>query len=802
MPHVKVEDLWLSYPVIVNAGSVRKALLNTLLGGFTRWSKEKNDIVMVDAIRGISFELEEGDKLGLIGHNGAGKTSLLKVLASIYPPTRGTVEIEGRVESFLATGFGLEQEETGRENIQFVLTMLGKPTQIVERDTEEIADFTELGEFLDLPVRTYSAGMRARLSFAISTNIKPEILLMDEVIGAGDVRFKEKAQERLEEIEEHTKIIVLATHSESLIKQWCNKAIWMEQGKVKDVGCPDELWERYKESMIPSKREQPQASPEPAEEANNVTYVAVGRPGNREGFNSTNSKYKFPLANHPITPASANAVDDDALATAQQPSESTTAPGTFPFTMVSGSLPPNAPRFVSATTAGNGDGDKSVTITGTDVTDTVVKETIDLPSSAATENGSQLFKTVTSATITGPPAANVELGVQASTQLIIAHAAHGRAVGDTVILGGSSSVDGVDAAKINTSHTLTAIVDADSYKIVALDSSSGTTPGGGNVVATSAVTTASDTITISSHGLSTGDFIFYDSGGGTAITGLSSGTYYYVVRENYNSFKLATNHATACARITIGFSGTGNNAQIFSYVTAKFAGLQGSPNIEQIFQFNNSSGDKLIATATVANDPAGTNKIFKLDSPYTDFEDITGSSSLTGNDWQFVDFNDKVVGALAGNTMIVYSGYNTFVSIFAASGTVPDGNIVHSAFGRLWAQKSDIGADKNIIAYSALLDEGHWSTGAGEINVLENVDALANGDDELVAISSFDGYLVAFLRNNIVVYDDPNDPGTLNIERIIQGVGCKSRDSVQQVGNDVYFLSDSGIRSLLTIILK
>lgn len=253
MAYVKVEDLWLSYPVIVNTGSVRKAIMNTLLGGFTRRSEEKDDIVMVDAIRGISFELKEGDKFGLIGHNGAGKTSLLKVLASIYPPTSGTVEIEGHVESFLATGFGLEQEETGRENIQFVLTMLGKSPRTVEYDTKEIADFTELGEFLDLPVRTYSAGMRARLSFAIATNIKPEILLMDEVIGAGDIRFKEKAEERIQEIAEHTKIIVLATHSEGLMKKWCNKAIWMEQGKVKDIGDPEDLWERYKKSMIARK---------------------------------------------------------------------------------------------------------------------------------------------------------------------------------------------------------------------------------------------------------------------------------------------------------------------------------------------------------------------------------------------------------------------------------------------------------------------------------------------------------------------------------------------------------------------
>lgn len=460
--------------------------------------------------------------------------------------------------------------------------------------------------------------------------------------------------------------------------------------------------------------EQVQASPEFAREANNVAYDAAGRLGNRKGFSSTSSKYALTLGSDPITTDSASdAADTDALAAAQQPSESDTAPDTFPFTMVGGSLPPTAPRFVSATTAGSSDGSKTVTITGTDVTDTAVTETLTLAGSATTVLGSQLFKTVTSATISAAPAANVELGVQASTELTIAHTAHGKAVGDTVTLSGSADVDGVAAAKINTSHTLTTIVDANSYKIIALDTvSSGSTAGGG------------------------------------------------------------------------------------SSVVAKFVGLQGNPDIEQLFQFNNSSGNKLIATATVSS----TRKIFKLDSPYTDFEDITGSTSPSGNDWQFVNFNDKVIGARESNTMIAYTGSSNFANISAASGTVPDGNIVHSAFGRLWAQKADTGTGQNIIAYSALLDETHWSTGAGEINVLGTAGAVATGYDELVAISSFDGFLVAFLRNSIVIYDSPENPGSLAIEQVIQGIGCLARDSVQQVGDDIYFLSDTGVRSLKQVV--
>ena len=449
--------------------------------------------------------------------------------------------------------------------------------------------------------------------------------------------------------------------------------------------------------------EQVQPSPEFAREANNVAYDAAGRLGNRKGFSSTSSKYALTLpngtgANSITTDSASDAADTDALAAAQQPSESSTAPGTFPFTLVGGSLPPTAPRFVSATTAGSSDGSKTVTITGTDVTDTAVTETLTLAGSA---------------TISAAPAANVELGVQASTELTIAHTAHGRALGDTVTLSGSADVDGVAAAKINTSHTLTTIVNANSYKIIALDTvSSGSTAGGG------------------------------------------------------------------------------------SSVVAKFVGLQGNPDIEQLFQFNNSSGNKLIATATVSS----TRKIFKLDSPYTDFEDITGSTSPSGNDWQFVNFNDKVIGARESNTMIAYTGSSNFANISAASGTVPDGNIVHSAFGRLWAQKADTGTGQNIIAYSALLDETHWSTGAGEINVLGTAGAVSNGYDELVAISSFDGFLVAFLRNSIVIYDSPEAPSSLVIEQIIQGIGCLARDSVQQVGDDIYFLSDTGVRSLKQVV--
>lgn len=456
-----------------------------------------------------------------------------------------------------------------------------------------------------------------------------------------------------------------------------------------------------------------QATPAYAKTANNVAYDASGRLCNRKGFDSTVAKEATTLGSNPITTAASTlGADVNGIAEAQKPNTS--------FTLESGSLPPSAPRFLSATTAGSSDGAKIVTITGTDIRDVAVEESITLPSSATTTAGTQLFKTVTSAKITAQPAGNVELGVQASTVLTVAHTAHGRAVGDTVTFSGSAAVDGIDAGVINASHTVTTVPSANSYTVAVLDTvSSGSTAGGG------------------------------------------------------------------------------------SSVVEKFEGLLDYPDIEQLFMYNHSGGNSLIATAgaRTASGGSATKKIFVLASPFTDFVDRTGVTVAGGNDWQFVNFNDKVIGARTANTMIVATTGN-FAAISAASGTVPDGNIVHSAFGRLWAQKADTTVSINIIAYCALLDETHWSTGAGEINILGTKAAVAHGYDELVAISSFDRFLVAFLRDSIVIYNTPETPGSMAVEQIIQGIGCIARDSVQRVGNDLYFLSATGVRSLKQVIFS
>jgi ABC-type polysaccharide/polyol phosphate transport system ATPase subunit len=190
----------------------------------------------VTALDGVSFELEAGDRLGLVGANGAGKTTLLKVLYGIYEPTAGNLEIRGKVDALFNISIGFRQEATGRRNILLRGLINGWTEDQIAARTEEIIEFSELGDFIDMPFRSYSQGMAARLAFAIATTMEPEILLMDEWIGAGDAAFQVKAKQRMNELAEKAGIIVLASHSEELLKKTCNKRLELERGRVKSFG--------------------------------------------------------------------------------------------------------------------------------------------------------------------------------------------------------------------------------------------------------------------------------------------------------------------------------------------------------------------------------------------------------------------------------------------------------------------------------------------------------------------------------------------------------------------------------------
>lgn len=193
------------------------------------------------ALDGVTFDLEAGDRLGLIGSNGAGKTSLLKVLYGIYEPTGGTVEIDGRVDALFNINLGFRKEATGRRNIEIRGLMNGWTKSQIAAQMDNIIEFSELGEFIDVPIKAYSQGMSARLAFSVATSMDPEILLMDEWIGAGDPEFQAKARKRMGEMAEKAGIIVLASHNHNLIKQTCTKVLKLEGGRIELFGPTDEI---------------------------------------------------------------------------------------------------------------------------------------------------------------------------------------------------------------------------------------------------------------------------------------------------------------------------------------------------------------------------------------------------------------------------------------------------------------------------------------------------------------------------------------------------------------------------------
>jgi ABC-2 type transport system ATP-binding protein/lipopolysaccharide transport system ATP-binding protein len=203
--------------------------------------------LVVTALDQVSLKLGDGDRVALIGHNGAGKTTLLRVLAGIYEPRVGSIAISGRVTPMFDINLGIDPESTGYENIILRGLYLGLTRAEIMARRDSVAEFTELGSFLDLPVRTYSQGMQARLSFAMATCIEPDILLLDEGIGAGDANFIDKANERLRDFIAKAGILVLASHSIELVRRLCTKAIVMEHGKVLWIGGIEEGITYYNE---------------------------------------------------------------------------------------------------------------------------------------------------------------------------------------------------------------------------------------------------------------------------------------------------------------------------------------------------------------------------------------------------------------------------------------------------------------------------------------------------------------------------------------------------------------------------
>jgi ABC-2 type transport system ATP-binding protein len=251
MASITLKQVSVSFPIYDQGRrSLKKRLLSGMTGGRIKLEADTGSASVVQALDRLDLVIGHGDRVGLVGHNGAGKTTLLRVLAGIYEPVSGSVEVTGSVAPLFDITLGMDPDSSGYENILLRGLFLGYSRKDVEERVDDIADFTGLGEFLDLPMRTYSAGMRMRLAFAVSTSIAPDILLLDEGIGAGDQAFLNRAKERLETFTAQAGIIVLASHSADLLLSMCQNAVLMERGRITAVGETREVLEIYERRLM------------------------------------------------------------------------------------------------------------------------------------------------------------------------------------------------------------------------------------------------------------------------------------------------------------------------------------------------------------------------------------------------------------------------------------------------------------------------------------------------------------------------------------------------------------------------
>jgi len=244
MALIDFQNVCVDFPIYnANGRSLKKRLIQVATGG--QLGADPQGRVVVRALEDLSFTLKDGDRVALLGHNGAGKSTLLRLSSGVYEPSAGVARIEGEIGSLIDISLGIDPEATGRENIFLRGGLLGMTRREISNRIDEIIDFSELGVFIDMPLRTYSTGMHLRLAFAVSTIVRPEILLMDEWLSVGDEGFKHKAEKRLTELVESTNILVIASHSRDLVMHTCNRVIWLEHGKIRMDGDPNSVCHAY-----------------------------------------------------------------------------------------------------------------------------------------------------------------------------------------------------------------------------------------------------------------------------------------------------------------------------------------------------------------------------------------------------------------------------------------------------------------------------------------------------------------------------------------------------------------------------
>jgi ABC-type polysaccharide/polyol phosphate transport system ATPase subunit len=262
MAQIRLENVTVDYPVYeIRTQSLRRAVLHYTTGGLIR--EDQRQRTVVEALCGVSLDINTGDRLALIGPNGAGKTTLLQVMAGLCYPTTGRVTVDGRVSSLFNVTSAMDPELTGYDNIYYMGLLLGLKKPAVTAMLPDIEDFTELGDYLLMPVRTYSSGMMVRLAFAVATAIHPDILLLDEAIGAGDAHFVNKAKKRADALYAKANILVMASHSAPLLRELCTTGLLLNHGRVIAHGPIDDVLRVYESDNWP-RAGQPEERPVPA----------------------------------------------------------------------------------------------------------------------------------------------------------------------------------------------------------------------------------------------------------------------------------------------------------------------------------------------------------------------------------------------------------------------------------------------------------------------------------------------------------------------------------------------------------
>lgn len=256
MASIDLENVSLDFPILPSVQYARIDLLGRLIKslGFSNDELKDRTVGSFPVLRDISFGLKSGDRLGLIGPNGAGKTTLLRLLSGVFRPSAGSYNRTGRLTPLLTQSPGIDMEDTGLDNIMTCGLLLGMSRAEIEEKKDEIIEFSGLNDFIYMPVKTYSDGMKSRLTFSIATSVKTDILVLDEGIGAADAKFAQKAEARLNNFVKKSEIVVLASHNQGLITSWCNKCLWLEKGRMVLFGEVDEVVDRF-ETWVRSNNE-------------------------------------------------------------------------------------------------------------------------------------------------------------------------------------------------------------------------------------------------------------------------------------------------------------------------------------------------------------------------------------------------------------------------------------------------------------------------------------------------------------------------------------------------------------------